>query len=298
MRCAWAAMWCWLPASASGQARAESGFPFEALRARAVALGGAGGAAAGWDFGALNPAAVAGERGAELSHRASPTGATDLAISIGHGNERGSVRLTFRRRDWGRIAGDLGLNDLTVGEQAVSLTVADQLGRGPLRWGLSVAKLDADYLGARTGTWGTDLGAQVHVGAGLRAGLALLHAGRGFPTQGERAPLPMRIRPSAAWTAGIGSLEMLAAVDVAMPPTLDAPSDLHAGVEIRSDVGTLTFAGRGGYSSLADRDGSGTRRGTVGLGAGVGIGPVAADFAFTFGTVLGDERFISLSFRW
>jgi hypothetical protein len=49
---------------------------------------------------------------------------------------------------------------------------------------------------------------------------------------------------------------------------------------------------------LANRDGGGSRQAAWALGGGISTGPVAADVAYAFGAVFGDERFISLTVRW
>ena len=289
---------CSPAALAATQGRAESGFPFDPVHARAVALGGVGAALPGVAFSFLNPAALAGERGAEVSHRASPTGARDYLISVGHGGAWGTIRLTARRRDWGEIARDLGVDGLTAGEQSVALTLAKTVARGRLAWGASIARLDADYVGAKTGTWAMDLGAQAQVGRGFALGVSLLHAGSGFSGGNGRAPLPRRIRSGAAWEGRVGRLELGAAADLAMSPAFDSPPDLHGGAEVGGTWGAVTGALRGGYRSLVNRDGSGSRQGAWALGGGLRFARVAADVAYTFGAVFGEDRFISLTIRW
>lgn len=292
-------MLCSLPAAAVTQgARAESNFPFEPLHASTVALGGAGAALQGMAFSSLNPAASAGERGAEASHRASPIGARDYLISVGHGGGWGTVRATARRRDWGQIARDLGLPDLTVGEQTVAVTFADRAAGDRLAWGVSLARLDADYLGARTGTWSMDVGTQVRLPRGVRIGAGVLHLGNGFRGDEGRSPLPTRLRPGVAWQGRIWRLQLAAAVDLAVPPAFDSPPDVHTGAEVHHTTGPVTGALRAGYRSLVNRDGSGSRRGDLALGGGLRIGWIAADIAYSFGAVFGDERFVSLSVIW
>ncbi len=288
---------CHLP-SALAQGRTETSFPLEPLNAWAVALGGAGAAKQGAAFSSLNPAALAGERGAELSHRASPIGTRDYAIAAGHAGRWGTLRITARRRDWGEIAHDLGVDGLTAGEQSVALTFADRVLRGRVAWGVSLARLDADYLGSRSGTWAADLGAQGYLGRGFGLGVALLHAGKGFENDGGRAPLPTRLRPGVAWEGRLGTLHLAMAGDLPLPVALDAPPDAHAGAEIGSSWGSVTAAVRTGYRSLVNRDGSGSRLGAWTLGGGIRVGRLAADIAYTFGVVFGDERFVSLSLHW
>jgi hypothetical protein len=104
-------------------------------------------------------------------------------------------------------------------------------------WGVALARLDANYLGARTGTWAVDAGAQAVMGRGFSLGIALLHAGRGFESDGGRAPLPTRIRPGAAWQGRLGRLHAAVVADVPVPARLDSPPDLHTGVELRGNGG-------------------------------------------------------------
>lgn len=278
--------------------RAESPFPFEPVHAWPVALGGAGVALRGAQFSLLNPAAAMGERGAEISHRASPIGARDYAISVGFGGPWGTIRMAARRRDWGEVARDLGLDDLTAGEQTLSLAFAGPAIHERLTWGVSLARLDANYVGARTGTWAADAGAQAVMGRGFSIGVALLHAGRGFESDGGRAPLPTRIRPGAAWQGRLGRLQVAAAMDLPVPVDLGSPPDVHTGLELAGTWGPVSAATRAGYRSLVNRDGTGSRHGAWALGGGLRFARVAADIAYSFGAVFGDERFISLTIRW
>lgn len=287
----------WVKATAQG-GRAESNFPFEPVHAWPVALGGAGVALEGEQFSLLNPAASVGESGAEISHRASPIGARDYAISVGFGGHWGMIRVAARRRDWGEIARDLGLDDLSAGEQSVSLAFASPVIGKRLSLGVALARLDANYVGARTGSWAVDAGAQAIMGRGFRLGIALLHAGKGFASDGGRAPLPTRIRPGVAWQGRLGRLQSVVVADLPVPARLDAPPDLHTGVELGGASGPVSAAIRVGYRSLANRDDSGSRQSTWALGGGVSMGRVAADIAYSFGAVFGDERFISLTVRW
>lgn len=206
--------------------------------------------------------------------------------------------MAARRRDWGEIARDLGLDDLTAGEQSVSLAFAGPAIRERLLWGVSLARLDANYVGARTGGWAADAGTQAVIGRGFSVGVSLLHAGRGFESDGGRAPLPTRIRPGAAWEGRLGRLRLAAATDLPVPVGLDSPPDVHTGVEFRGTWGPVNAATRVGYRSLVNRDGTGSRNGAWALGGGLRFARVAADIAYSFGAVFGDERFISLTVRW
>jgi len=286
-----------LEATAQG-GRAESSFPFEPVHAWPVALGGAGVALGGAQFSVLNPAASSGEHAAEISHRASPIGARDYAISVGFGGLWGTIQVAARRRDWGEIASDLGLNDLTAGEQSLSISFARQIIHQKVAWGVSIDRLEANYLGARTGTWAFSAGGQATIGRGFALGLALLQAGPGFQSEGGRAPLPTRIRPGVAWQGRVSRVQVTAAADVPVPARLDSPPDLHTGVELRGTWGPVTAATRAGLRSLANRDGAGSRQTAWALGGGISMGPVAADIAYSFGAVFGEDRFISLTVRW
>ncbi len=288
---------CSAVAGAAAQ-RAESNFPLEPLHARPVALGGAGVALRGAEFSLLNPAASAGTRGAELSHRASPIGARDYAIALAAGAHWGTIRMAARRRDWGQIAADLGLTDLTVGEQSLSLAYAGRAVRERLGWGVSFARLDANYLDSRTATWAMDAGAQGVLGRGFSLGLSLLHAGRGFAGDSGPAALPARLRPGVAWQGKVRGLRVATALDLPTRLALDSPPDVHAGLEVGGAWGPAKAAIRSGYRSLLNRDAGGSRQGAWGLGGGLNVGRIAVDIAYTFGVVFGDERFVSLSIRW
>lgn len=277
---------------------AESTFPFEPIHAWPVGLGGAGVALVGSQFAVLNPAALVGERAAEISHRASPIGARDYAISLGFGGLWGTIQVAARRRDWGEIARDLGLNDLTAGEQSLSVSFARPIVRQRVMGGVSAGRLDANYLGGRTGTWAFNAGVQAEMGRGFTLGVALLQAGRGFESGSGRAPLPTRVRPGAAWRGRLGRIQLTAAADVPISAHLDSPPDLHTGVEVRGNWGPVSAATRAGYRSLANLDGSGSTQNAWALGGGISMGPVAADIAYSFGAVFGNDRFISLTVRW
>ena len=291
-------LWSTGPAIQAQTASGESTFPFDPWHARAVALGDAGVAMVGQEFATLNPAATIGGRGAELSHRASPIGVRDYELSVGHGSRWATVRATIRRRDWGDLAQDLGVEGLTAGEQSLAVTVADRAGLGPWAWGLSVARLEADYLGTRTGTWATDLGVQLTVNRGLTLGAALLHAGRGFPSGMGVTPLPTRFLSGAAWERSIGRLDVVAAGDVAVPIRARAPPDLHAGAEIRHTTGAVTVGMRAGYRSLANRDGSGSSERMWTVGGGLRVRPIQMDVAYSLNRLFGSERLLSLSIAW
>jgi hypothetical protein len=255
-------------------------------------------ALAGSQFSLLNPAAVVGERAAGISHRASPIGARDYAISLAFGVVLGTVELAARRRDWGEIAHDLGLNDLTAGEQSLSVSFARPILRQNVMCGVSVDRLDANYLGAHTGTWGFNAGVRATIARGFTFGVALLQAGRGFDSEGGRAPLPTRVRPGAAWQGRLGHLQLTGAADLPVSAHLDSRPDLHTGVEVRGTWGSVSAATRAGYHSLANRDGSSSSQGAWAIGGSISMGPIAADVAYSFGAVFGDERFLSLTLRW
>ena len=93
-------------------------------------------------------------------------------------------------------------------------------------------------------------------------------------------------------------MQVTAVADLPVAAHFDSPPDLHTGMEVRGTWGPVSAATRAAYRSLADRDGSGSTRGAWALGGGLSIGPVAADVAYSFGAVFGDERFISLTIRW
>jgi hypothetical protein len=284
--------------AATQTARAESQFPFDVVHALPVALGGAGAALRGAQFALLNPATPVDERAAEISHRASPMGARDYAISMGFGGGWGTMQIVARRRDWGQVANDLGLDDLTVGEQSISVAFARASFRKSGSWGVSVSRLDANYVGARTGTWAFNAGTRAAIGRGFSLGAAWLHAGSGFQSESGRAPLPTRIRPGAAWQGRSGHLQLAAAADLPFSPRFDSPPDVHVGVEFSAAWGPVSAAMRTGYRSLRNRDATAPAVNTWSLGGGVHIGPVAADIAYSFGTVFGEERYISLMVRW
>lgn len=287
-----------LPVSIARAQGAESSFPLEPLHASAVGLGAAGVAVRGAPFFSLNPAATAQVRGVELSHWTSPTGARDVAFALGHGSAWGTVRLAVRRRTWGSIAGDLGLTDLTVGEQSIVMGFARRELHERLNWGLSFGRLDADYLGTRQHAWSVDLGAQANAGHGFLIGLSILHLGTDFQTDGTAIPLPTRIRPGIAWERQTRQLRVLAAADVPFAIASDVPSDFHAGAEVGGTWGTLNAMIRGGYQSLADRDGGASRQGKWSVGGGLRVLQIRADVAYVLGGVFGPERFLSLSLHW
>lgn len=291
-----AAAWA-TPRDATGQG-AESSFPFEPLHASAVAVGGAGVALRGAQFALLNPAAFADGRGAELSHWALPIGAQDYSLSLSHGGRWGTIRLAARRRDWGEIAGDLGLSDLTAGEQSITVGFARTALHERLAWGLSVARLDADYVGARTHAWAIDLGAGAVLGRGFLFGVSLLHLGHGFESNGTPTRLPARIRPGVAWEGRMAGLHASAAADLPVSLALDSPPDVHAGFELGRTGGSVNAFIRAGFSSLVDRDGGTSRRNRGSVGGGLRVSHVIVDIAYMLGGVFGPERFISLSIEW
>ncbi|MGH7671304.1 MAG: hypothetical protein ACREMC_00255, partial [Gemmatimonadales bacterium] len=123
-----------------------------------------------------------------------------------------------------------------------------------------------------------------------------LHAGRGFASDGGRAPLPTRIRPGAAWEGRIGHVRLATAADLAVPVRSGLAPDLHSGVEVAGTWGSASAASRAGYRSLASPGGS--RQNSWALGGGVTLGRFTADIAYVFGVVFGNERLISLFVRW
>lgn len=277
---------------------AESSFPLEPVHASSVALGGAGTALPGAQFFLLNPAATAKVHTAELSHWTSPLGAQDVALALSHGGRWGTLRVGARRRYWDNVASDLGLTDLTVGEQSIVVGFARTDFRDRIAWGLALARLDADYLGARAHAWAVDVGVRADAGRGLLLGVSLLHLGTDFQTSGTPAPLPTRVRPGVGWARHVGSLQVLAALDLPFALTLDAPPDVHAGIEAGRTWGPVNAVTRAGYSSLTDRDGHGSRLTKWSLGGGLRLRQVSANVAYVLGGVFGPERFISLSIYW
>ncbi|HEX8692346.1 MAG TPA: hypothetical protein VF746_08015 [Longimicrobium sp.] len=289
--------------ASAGRARAQEGaaastFPFEAWNARTAALGGAGTALLGMEASPLNPAAAAGARGTQLSRHLAPSDAEDTHVSVAHGGRWGTLELTFRRRDWGKVAEDLGLDDLGAGEQAVGLGYSLALAGGRVAVGASAARLDTDYLGARSSGWALDAGAQASLGRGVRAGAALVHAGRMEGGEGEEVRLPTQVRTGLAWAGRARGAGLAAAADVALPTTGGGGADLHAGVEAAFDAGPVRLAGRGGWRSLANPYGDGGAERSWSLGAGAEVAGVRLDLAQALGGTLGDETFLTLSVRW
>ncbi len=287
-----------LLASASrAPAQAPSTFPFDAWNARAAALGGAGTAGAGLEFSSANPAAVAGARGGQFSRHASPGDATDSNLSVALGGRAwGTVELSFRRRDWGEVAKDLGLEDLTAGEQSVGLGYALRLAGGRVALGASAARLDADYLGARSSGWAFDVGAQASPGRGTRVGVSLLHAGS-MSGEGDTADLPTQLRGGVGWAGRVRSLELAALADAGLPRS-GSGMDLHAGVEAGYSAGPVRASGRAGWRSLGNPYGDGSAERSWSVGGGAEIARVRFDVAQALGGTLGDETFLSLSVRW
>jgi hypothetical protein len=91
---------------------------------------------------------------------------------------------------------------------------------------------------------------------------------------------------------------LAAAIDLPIRVSLDSPPDVHAGLELGGTWGPAKAGIRTGYRSLVNRDVAASRQAAWSLGGGVTVGPLAADIAYTFGAVFGDERFISLSVDW
>lgn len=274
--------------------RAESTFPFEPWNARAVALGDAGVAAEGAEFTAVNPAAAASERTGALSYRSSPAGLRDYAVEIAHTLSLGSIGLAIRRRDWGEVAADLGLEGLTAGEQSISVTYANHLLSGRVRGGVSVSRLDVDLLGSRSGGWSFDVGAQATVSRGFRVGASFLHLGEDL----GGAPLPGRVRGGFSWASRIRPLNLVAAADVAAPTDFASSPDFHFGLTLRSEAGLLDAEARAGWRILADRHGSGSGDSRLTLGGALGVGPVRAGIATASRGPIGRDFVVSLSAFW
>ena len=278
-------------------AQESSAFPFEGWHARAAALGGAGVALQGLEFTPLTPAAAAGHRGTQLSRHLSPADAEDTGLAVAHSGRFGTVSLLFRRRDWGEVAKDLGLEDLSAGEQAVGFGYAHTLAGDRVRFGVSAARLDTDYLGARSSGWALDAGVQARAGAGITVGAALLHAGRITDDEDERVTLPTQVRGGAAWNGQLRGLGLTVAADAAVPRE-GSGRDLHAGAEARYTAGPLVVSGRGGFRSLGNPYGDDSSEQAWTVGGGAEFGRVRVDIAQAIGGTLGDETFLSLSLRW
>lgn len=287
-----------LAAGTRAHAQAASGtFPFPPWHAGAAAVGGAGTAARGLEFTAVNPAALDGVRGAQFSHHDSPAGSQDGAIVLAHGGAWGTVSLAFQRRDWGAVAEDLGLADLSAGEQAVRVAYARPLA-SRVSVGAAVSRLDSDYLGVRAGGWALDAGVQANAGAGLRLGAALVHAGRLRNDEEEEVRIPSRVRAGGAWTRPAGPVAVTLLADAAMPMEGERTADLHLGSEARYARAALTASLRGGWRSLGNPYGAGDAERAWSFGGGMALGRIRADVARTVGGSLDDETFLSLSLSW
>jgi hypothetical protein len=272
-------------------------FPFPPWHARTAGLGGVGAALGGLEFGGLNPAAYAAARGAQFSHHQSAAESQDGALSLAHGGEWGTISLSLQRRDWGAVAADLGLDDLSAGEQSLSVGYAARLAGPRLSFGAAVFRLDTDYLGVRSSGWALDAGIQARPGAGVQLGAALTHAGRLENDEGEEIRLPTRARVGAAWTARRGALALTTAADAAA--LLRASGvDLHLGSEATYARGAVAGAVRAGWRTLANPYGAGYNEGSWSVGAGAALGRIRADVARTTSGSLEDETFLSLSFSW
>lgn len=280
--------------------RAESTFPFEPWNAQAVAVGGAGVAAGGLAFLAVNPAAAAGRRTALVSYRRSPAGLRDYAVELAHRWSWGTLALAVRRRDWGEVASDLGLGDLTAGEQSLGAGYAHELLGGRLRWGVALSRLNQDFLGNRAGGWAADVGVQASLAGGLRAGAALLHMGEGMEASGSRdaGRLPSRARAGAEWQGRLGSFRVVALSDVAVPLRRYSGLDLHVGMALDYGAGPLVAGGRAGWRALADSHGTGRNETAVSFGGALGLGPVGVEIATAPRGAIGTDLVVSLSARW
>lgn len=274
----------------------SSTFPFPAWHAAPAAEGGAGSARPGMEYAVLNPAALAGARGGQFSRHDSPAGSDDNLITLAHTGRWGTLGVTFQRRDWGEVARDLGLDDLSAGEQDISVGYARVLGQ--FRAGVSVARLDTDYLGVRAGGWGVDVGMQADAGRGLRVGAAMIHAGRLENDEGDPVRLPARVRSGGSWTLTRSALAVTTSGDVAVPLEGKRDPDLHAGVQAGYGRGSLGAVLRTGWRSLGNPYGAGEAEKNWTFGGGVSFGKLRADLARAVGGSLDDETFLSLSVGW
>lgn len=286
-----------LSAAAQDEERGETSFPLAPWHARVVALGGAGAAIEGLEFLRLNPAAGAGQRGGHVSRRSSAVGAEDYDLALAHGGRWGTVVLHVRQRDWGEIAGDLGLDDLRATEQAGGLSYALSTAGGRVGLGVSLLRLEADYLGARSSGWALDLGGRLVAGRGISLGVALLRASRGLAGPHGRSPLPTRARTGLAWQGEVVSrTKVVVLADAAMPLAWEAP-EVSAGVELAHTVGPVTGLGRAGWHGWPSRPAVGGGH-VWGAGGGIAFGALRADIGYILGGVLGNETSLSLSLRW
>lgn len=286
------------PAGLAQEERAESTFPFEPWNAQAVAFGGAGVASPGLALLAVNPAAVARERSVLVSYRSSPAGLRDYALEAAHRFDWGTLGLAVRRRDWGELAGDLGLSGLTAGEQSVTVVYAAEPLRDRVRLGLSISRLDQDFLGNRAGGWAADLGAQVLVAGGLRLGAAALHLGEGLHGSGDTAPLPSRLRTGASWAGRIQRFHVTAASDVVMPLRSFEYVDVHAGLRLEYEVGSAALGATAGWRALGDRNGPASGTTSFSFGGGAAVGPLAVEIATSPRGAVGSDLVFTLAGQW
>ncbi len=284
------------PASAQDQA-ASATFPFPPWHARAAALGGAGTAEAGLEFTVANPAALAGARGAQFSFHEAPAGSDDGLIALASGGRWGTASLLFQRRDWGAVARELGLDDLSAGEQAIRLGYARALGR-VVTVGAAVSRLDSDYLGVRTGGWAVDAGVQARLAAGVRAGASIVHAGRLTNDEGEEVRVGGRARAGVSLARPAGPVTVAVLADAATPLRGERTVDAHLGSELRYARGAAGATLRGGWRSLGNPYGAGDAEQAWSFGAGLALGRIRLDLARTAGGSLDDETFVSLSLSW
>jgi hypothetical protein len=248
------------------------------------------------EYAVLNPASLAGARGAQFSRHNSAAGSKDDLIALAHTGRWGTVGVTFQRRDWGEVARDLGLDDLSAGEQDVSMGYARSVGR--FRAGAAVGRLDTDYLGVRAGGWAVDAGVQADAGRGIRLGTALIHAGRLENDEGQEVRLPTRVRSGGAWTVARSSLELTATGDVALPVEGGADPDFHAGAEGGYQRAGMSVVLRAGWRSLGNPYGAGEAEQNWTFGAGASFGRIRADLARAVRGSFEDETFLSLSVVW
>lgn len=283
--------------AAVADAQTASTFPFEAWNAKAAALGGAGTAASGVEFAPLNPAALAGVSGAQISRHVGASDAEDIHADVATRTRFGTVAVSFRRRDWGRVAEELGLDDLTAGEQALGIAYAVAPGVGRVSAGAAVSRVDTDYLGAKSGGWSVDAGARLALRRDLHVGGSLLHSGRMTDDADEPTKLPTQLRAGGGWTPKFGLVDALLLADVALP-TGGEGSDVHAGVGASADVGAVRVSTRAGWRSLGNPYGDDSSERSWSFGGGAGFGPIEVDLAHATGGTLGGETFLSLSIRW
>lgn len=283
---------------AGARAQTSSTFPFPPWHARAAAVGGAGVAARGLEFTVLNPAGLEGARGAQFSFHEAPAGSNDGLVTLAYGDGWGTASLAFQRRDWGAVAEELGLDDLSAGEQAIRLGYARSLPGTGLTVGAAVSRLDSDYLGVRTGGWAVDAGLQGELVAGLRGGVSVIHAGSLTNDEGEEVTVPGRLRAGTAFTRPAGPLAVTVLADVGSPLEGDRTLDAHLGSEVRYSRSAFAGTVRAGWKSLGNPYGAGEAERAWSFGGGIALGRIRADVARTTGGSLEDETFISLSLTW